>query len=72
MVQWLGLCAPNAGGSGSIPGRRTRAHTLQLRPSAAKFKKKIKKINKAQGQLTWPSFLCLLSMVLLAISITGG
>ncbi|TEA26217.1 hypothetical protein DBR06_SOUSAS37210006, partial [Sousa chinensis] len=25
-VQWLGLCAPNAGGPGSIPGRGTRSH----------------------------------------------
>ena len=24
MVQWLRLCAPNAGGTGSIPGRRTK------------------------------------------------
>ena len=24
--QWLKLCAPNAGGSGSIPGRGTRSH----------------------------------------------
>ena len=23
-VQWLGLCAPNAGGTGSIPGRGTK------------------------------------------------
>ena len=27
---------PNAGGQGSIPGRRTRSHMPQLRPSAAK------------------------------------
>ena len=24
VVQWLGLCAPNAGGKGSIPGRGTK------------------------------------------------
>ena len=26
MVQWLQLCAPNAGGPGSIPGQGTRSH----------------------------------------------
>ena len=31
MVQWLRLCAPNAGGLGSIPGQGTRSHMLQLR-----------------------------------------
>ena len=30
-VQWLRLCAPNAGGLGSIPGRGTTSHMLQLR-----------------------------------------
>ena len=25
VVQWLTLCAPNAGGSGSIPGQGTRS-----------------------------------------------
>ena len=39
-VQWLRLRAPNAGGPGFIPGRGTRSHMLQLRPSAAKKKKK--------------------------------
>ena len=29
MVQWLGLCAPNAEGPGLIPGQETRGHTLQ-------------------------------------------
>ena len=27
--EWLRFRAPNAGGHGSIPGRRTRSHTLQ-------------------------------------------
>ena len=31
VVQWLRLCAPNAGGLGSIPGQGTRSHTLQER-----------------------------------------
>ena len=35
VVQWLRLYAPNAGGMGLIPGQRTRADILQLRPSAA-------------------------------------
>ena len=26
MAQWLRLCAPNAGGPGSIPGWGTRSH----------------------------------------------
>ena len=30
MVQWLRLCAPNAGGLGSIPDQGTRPHLLQL------------------------------------------
>ena len=30
VVQWLGLCAPNAGGLGSIPGRGTRFYMPQL------------------------------------------
>ena len=31
VVQWLRLCAPNAGGLGSIPGQGTKFHMLQLR-----------------------------------------
>ena len=31
MVQWLRLCAPNAGGPGSTSGQRTRFHMMQLR-----------------------------------------
>ena len=30
-VQWLRLCAPNAGDPGSIPGQGTRSHMLRLR-----------------------------------------
>ncbi|TEA26068.1 hypothetical protein DBR06_SOUSAS2210030, partial [Sousa chinensis] len=30
VVQWVRLCAPNAGGLGSIPGRGTR-HICMLR-----------------------------------------
>ena len=26
MAQWIRLCAPNAGGLGSIPGQGTRSH----------------------------------------------
>ena len=38
VILWLRLRAPSGGGPGSIPGRETRSHLLQLRPSAAKFK----------------------------------
>ena len=31
LVQWLRLCAPNAGDSGSIPGQGNRARVLQLK-----------------------------------------
>ena len=36
VVQWLKLHAPNAGGSGSIPGQGTGSHVPQLRPGTAK------------------------------------
>ena len=36
VVQWLRLCAPNAGGPGSLPGQGTRSHMPQGRPGAAK------------------------------------
>ena len=35
-VQWLRFHSLNAGGTGLIPGQRTRSHMLQLRPRAAK------------------------------------
>ena len=38
VVQWLRLCAPNAGALGSIPGQGARSHMQQLRPSEAKLK----------------------------------
>lgn len=40
MAQWRRLRAPNAGGLGSTPGQRAGSHMPQLRPQAAKFKKK--------------------------------
>ena len=43
VVHWLRLPTPNAGGTGLIPGQRTRSHTpqlnshmLQLKPGEAK------------------------------------
>ena len=36
MVQWLRFCAPNAGGSGFIPGQGTKPHRPQLRLGTAK------------------------------------
>ena len=36
VVQWLGLCAPDTGGLGSIPGQGTSSHVPQLRLYAAK------------------------------------
>ena len=43
VVQWLRLWAPSPGGPGLILGQGARSHMLQLRPRAAKFKKKKKK-----------------------------
>ena len=40
VVQWLRRRAPSVGGPGSIPGQGPGSHTLQLRPSAVKFKQK--------------------------------
>ena len=39
VTQWLRLCF-HYRGRGFLPGQGTRAHMLQLRPEAAKFKKK--------------------------------
>ena len=36
VVQWLRLHTSNAEGPGSIPGKGTRSHMPQLRPSVAK------------------------------------
>ena len=38
MVQWLRLCAPNAGGPGSIPGQGNRSSMLQLRVHTLQLK----------------------------------
>ena len=38
VIQWLGFCASNAGGPGSIPGQGTRVHMEQLRVCMAKQK----------------------------------
>ena len=52
MVQWLRFQAPSAGSPGSITGRGTRSHMLQLRvnnaqqrPGAAKQIKKKKRMD---------------------------
>ena len=38
VVQWLRLCAPNAGGPGLIPGQGTRPHMPQLKILSAAMK----------------------------------
>ena len=38
VVQWLGLCAPTAGGPGSIRGQGTRPHVSQLKTPHATAK----------------------------------
>ena len=38
VVQWLRLCALNAGGPGSIPGQGTRSCMSQLRPCMPQLK----------------------------------
>ena len=52
VVQWLRLCAPNAGDAGSIPGQGTRSHKPQLRASQAQpnkiFKEKKNKTSFIQ------------------------
>ena len=40
MAHWLRLCTPNLSIRGSIPGRGTISHMLQLRPGTAKLKRK--------------------------------
>ena len=39
VVHWLRFHAPNAGGSGSIPGQATRCYTLQLKITRAATKR---------------------------------
>ena len=46
VVQWLRLRAPSAGGLGSIPGRGTRSHMLQLKILHASTKNGHSQINK--------------------------
>ena len=41
MVQWLGLCAPYAGGLDLIPVQETGSHMLQLKTLHATTKKGI-------------------------------
>ena len=46
VVQWLRLCAPNAGGPGSIPGQGTRSCMPQLKIPSAATKTQCSQINK--------------------------
>ena len=46
VVWWLGLCAPNAGGLGSIPGEGIRPHMPQLKILHATMKTQDRQINK--------------------------
>ena len=46
MVWWLGLCAPNAGSLGSIPGEGIRPHMPQLKILHATMKTQHRQINK--------------------------
>ena len=41
MVQWVRLCAPNAGVPGSIPGQGTRSHMPQLRARTPQLRSKL-------------------------------
>ena len=50
VVQRLGLLAPHAGGLGSIPGRRTRSHVLQLKILRATIRLKISGQNEDPEQ----------------------
>ena len=45
VVQWLRLCAPNAGGQGLIPGQGTRSHVSQLKILHATVKPQCSQIN---------------------------
>ena len=48
MVQWLGFCAPKAGGPGSIPSQGTGYHRPQLKVSCATTKTQHRQINKTR------------------------
>ena len=67
MVPWLGLCTPNAGGLGSIPGQGTRPHMSQLRPGTSKplfFLIKKQNKNKATSWRTFIKILFILHRVI--------
>ena len=49
VVQGVRLCAPDAGGPGSIPGRGTRSYTLQLQLRARMWQ--LKKIPHATTKI---------------------
>ena len=49
MVQWLRLCAPNAGGQGSIPGQGTRSHVSQLKILHATVETQCSQINQLKA-----------------------
>ena len=49
VVQWLRICAPNAGGPGLIPGQVTRFLMPQLRPDTAKKKKSLTRYQQAKS-----------------------
>lgn len=53
VAQWLRLCAPNAGGPGSIPGQGTRCHTSQLKMSHAATKTQRGQTNNHHTE-SWP------------------
>ena len=50
VVQWLRLCTPSAGGPGSIPGRGTRGHMLQLKISQATMETWCSRIKNSVSQ----------------------
>ena len=51
VVQWLRLCATNAGDQGSIPGQGTRSHILQLKIPSAKTKTQCHQIKTKQNKI---------------------
>ena len=56
VVQWLRLCAPNAGGPGSVPGQGTRSHMLQRRSKIphATTKTQCSQISKYLKSINFP------------------
>ena len=64
MAQWIRLCAPNAGGLGSIPGQGTRSHmhaateishATTKQPAAATKTPRQKKKNTERSCINPPS-----------------